>query len=105
MENLMSIVVVVVAVILSLYQMKGKKKASAPGDGERQEPSAMPHRHAREGSHVSYSGKTTHNTKSGSMPHKHEKSHYRSMADASKLPTGYILLNGEPVKVSDLEEK
>ena len=41
----------------------------------------------------------------GTMPHKHEKNHYTSMADASKLPKGYILLNGEPVRVADLEGK
>ncbi len=43
---------------------------------------------------------------SGSMPHKHETKKYTSsMADASKLPPGYILLNGEPVRVADLEGK
>ena len=42
---------------------------------------------------------------SGAMPHKHEKTHYTSMADASKLPPGYILLNGEPVREADLEGK
>lgn len=42
---------------------------------------------------------------SGAMPHKHEKGHYTSMPDVSKLPPGYILLNGEPVRVADLEGK
>ena len=45
------------------------------------------------------------NNNPGAMPHKHEKNHYTAMADASKLPKGYILLNGEPVRVADLEGK
>ncbi len=30
---------------------------------------------------------------------------YTATCDASKLPKGYILLNGEPVRVADLDEK
>ena len=66
--------------------------------------SAMPHVHKPANQYESYS-KKTHNKQSGAMPHKHEKGHYTSMADASKLPPGYILLNGEPVRVADLEGK
>ncbi len=42
---------------------------------------------------------------SSAMPHKHETKHYTATCDASKLPKGYILLNGEPVRVADLDEK
>ncbi len=66
--------------------------------------SSMPHRHKKEGVYETYS-KKTHDTKPGAMPHKHETKHYTSMADASNLPKGYILLNGEPVRVADLEDK
>ena len=66
--------------------------------------SAMPHVHKPANQYETYS-KKTHNRQSGAMPHKHEKGHYTSMADASKLPPGYILLNGEPVRVADLEGK
>ena len=66
--------------------------------------SAMPHQHKPAGKYESYS-KKTHNRQSGAMPHKHEKDHYTSMPDVSTLPPGYILLNGEPVRVADLEGK
>lgn len=66
--------------------------------------SAMPHQHKPAGKYESYS-KKTHNRQSGAMPHKHEKGHYTSMPDVSTLPPGYILLNGEPVRVADLEGK
>jgi hypothetical protein len=46
-----------------------------------------------------------HSKESGSMPHSHKQEKYVSMADASNLPKGYILLNGEPVRVADLEDK
>ena len=105
MESLFTVLVVVIAVLLTVSKKKGVKNTPSSVDNVRQEPSAMPHKHPKEGSHVSFSGKTTHNTKSGSMPHKHEKNKYKSMADASKLPPGYILLNGEPVRVADLEGK
>ena len=68
------------------------------------ENSEMPHRHEKPSVYKSFS-KKTHNTAPGAMPHKHETKHYTSMADASKLPKGYILLNGEPVRVADLDEK
>ncbi len=79
----------------------------SPGSYQQVRPSqssAMPHQHKPAGKYESYS-KKTHNRKSGAMPHKHEKGHYTSMPDVSKLPPGYILLNGEPVRVADLEGK
>jgi hypothetical protein len=65
---------------------------------------AMPHDHRESGTYDTFNRKSIFNT-SGSMPHVHSEGHYTSMADASKLPPGYILLNGEPVRVADLEGK
>jgi hypothetical protein len=65
---------------------------------------AMPHNHRESGTYDTFNRKSIFNT-SGSMPHVHSEGHYTSMADASKLPPGYILLNGEPVRVADLEGK
>jgi hypothetical protein len=79
----------------------------SPGSYQQARPaqsSAMPHQHKPAGKYESYS-KKTHNRQSGAMPHKHEKDHYTSMPDVSTLPPGYILLNGEPVRVADLEGK
>lgn len=64
----------------------------------RSESGSMPHNHRESGVYDSYNRKNARND-SGTMPHKH------SMSDASKLPPGYILLNGEPVRVADLEGK
>ena len=69
-----------------------------------QQSSAMPHTHRKEGHYDTFNKKSIFN-ESGTMPHKHETGHYTSMSDASKLPPGYILLNGEPVRVADLEGK
>ena len=69
-----------------------------------QEPSAVPHVHRAQGQYDTFNKKSIFN-ESGTMPHKHETGHYTSMPDASKLPKGYILLNGEPVRVADLENK
>ncbi len=84
--------------------------ASQPGrqssvmESSRRESSAMPHKHRESGVYDSYNRKSWLNN-SGAMPHKHESGHYTAMMDASKLPPGYILLNGEPVRVADLEGK
>ena len=75
-----------------------------PNAGLFHEPSAMPHEHRKSGVYDTYNKKSWRND-SGTMPHKHEKGHYTSMMDTSKLPKGYILLNGEPVRVADLEGK
>lgn len=98
MEELFSVVVylfVLLGVISTIR--KAAKKGS-------KETSSMPHDHAKPGKYTTYN-KKTHNNKSGSMPHVHENKKYTSMSDASKLPPGYILLNGEPVRVADLEGK
>ncbi len=60
------------------------------------QPGSMPHKH---------DNKKYHNKESGAMDYDRNKAKYRSMADASQLPKGYILLNGEPVRVADLEGK
>ena len=66
--------------------------------------SAMPHEHRQSGVYDTYNRKNGRND-AGTMPHKHDSGHYTSMMDVSKLPKGYILLNGEPVRVADLEGK
>lgn len=66
------------------------------------ESGTMPHKHSEKGVYETFNRR---GNASGTMPHKHETGHYTSMADASKLPPGYILLNGEPVRVADLEGK
>ena len=69
------------------------------------ESSSIPHRHSAPGEYVSFN-KSAKNNSAGTMPHVHETKKYTaSMSDASKLPPGYILLNGEPVRVADLEGK
>ncbi len=77
------------------------------------ESGTIPHSHAEKKFHSVESGSMFrrrengkfHSTESGSMAHDKESGRYRSMADASQLPPGYILLNGEPVRVADLEDK
>ena len=76
-------------------------------------PGTIPHKHETAKYHNAAPGtiphshkeKKFHSTESGSMAHDHFTGKYRSMADASQLPPGYILLNGEPVRVADLEGK
>ena len=99
MEGLLSLavyVVIIAVVIISRKKKFNKINTSNPG--------AMPHQHKSANVYETYNKKSPRND-SGTMPHKHEKNHYTSMADASKLPKGYILLNGEPVRVADLEGK
>lgn len=67
-------------------------------------PSSMAHTHSAPNSHETYNGRMRDNS-TGAQPHVHETRKYKSMADASQLPKGYILLNGEPVRVADLEGK
>ena len=86
--------VIIAFVILAARKKKGTREASS-----------MPHEHAKPGQYVSYNKRNFMNT-AGAQPHVHEAKKYTaSMADASKLPPGYILLNGEPVRVADLEGK
>ncbi len=76
-------------------------------------PGTIPHSHQEKKYHNTESGSMFrkresgkfHSTESGSMAHDRGTGKYRSMADASQLPPGYILLNGEPVRVADLEGK
>lgn len=88
-----------------IKNVRRSRENQMPGAAaQKPEASAMPHKHKREGVYETYSRKT-HNARPGAMPHKHETRHYTSMSDASNLPKGYILLNGEPVRVADLEGK
>ncbi len=87
----------VIVIFIMTYVKKIKKSKSG-------ETSAMPHAHTKPGQHVTFNKKSIFN-ESGAMPHKHETKKYTSMSDASKLPPGYILLNGEPVRVADLDGK
>ena len=88
-----------------IKNVRRNRENQMPGAAaQKPEASAMPHKHKREGVYETYSRKT-HNARPGAMPHKHETRHYTSMSDASNLPKGYILLNGEPVRVADLEGK
>lgn len=109
MESLISIVIYVVILVTVIGYMKKKgtspfykKQTGAMDKGK--ESSSMPHKHRESGVYDTFNRKNKRND-SGAMPHKHEKGHYTSMSDASKLPPGYILLNGEPVRVADLDGK
>ena len=108
-----------VGVIIYVCYYIRKKKNEAQGNGSANgqfgktgqfgqsrtaESGSMAHKHRAAGHYDTYNKKRF-GQESGAMPHKHEKKHYTSMADASKLPPGYILLNGEPVRVADLEGK
>ncbi len=109
MESILSLAVYVVIFIGVIGYMKKKGmpiiEKKQPGAMDRyRESSSMPHKHKESGVYDTYNKKNRKNN-SGTIPHKHEKGHYTSMADASKLPPGYILLNGEPVRVADLEGK
>ena len=85
------------------YATKAKNESSAMG-WSRRESSSMPKGQKKQGKYVTYNKKSFFND-SGAQPHRHETKKYKSMADASSLPPGYILLNGEPVRVADLEGK
>ena len=98
MEGLLSVAIYVVIIVLVIISRKKRVTKINNSVG------AMPHVHKPANVYETYNKKSSRND-SGAMPHKHEKNHYTSMADASKLPKGYILLNGEPVRVADLEGK
>ena len=98
MEGAISVVIYVLIVIGVLISRKKFGTKMTQNEG------AMPHKHKPEGRYDTFNKKSWKH-ESGTMPHKHEKGHYTSMSDASKLPKGYILLNGEPVRVADLEDK
>ena len=97
MAEIFSIAVYLVVIAGFVLAANKKKKA--------RESSSMPHEHSKPGQYVSFNKKNFMNS-AGAQPHVHESRKYTtSMADASKLPPGYILLNGEPVRVADLEGK
>ena len=89
---------------VNTYAPQKQTYNSAPMQARTAQSSAMPHTHRPSGVYDTYNKKSVFND-SGTMPHKHESGHYTSMMDVSKLPKGYILLNGEPVRVADLEGK
>lgn len=113
MEALVTIIFYLAVVLAVVHKIKKKGGIAGAGidrkppqiPGAVKETSAMPHEHRRPGKYDTFSGRKTHSRESGAMPHKHETKKYTSQADASKLPPGYILLNGEPVRVADLEGK
>ena len=79
-----------------------KRESSAMKDNK--ESGAMPHKHEAPDRHVTFNKKSGWNN-IGSMAHRHEERHFTTMPDVTTLPKGYILLNGEPVRVADLENK
>ena len=90
--------------IIRMAKRKNDAKKANGGNTVVRSASSMEHTHREAGYHDTYNKKTRYNT-AGAQPHVHETRKYRSMADASQLPKGYILLNGEPVRVADLEGK
>ena len=110
MEDVFSLlIVVVITIAVCLNRQKKKLREQQPGAAGSTgigipESGSMSHNHRKAGSYDTFNKKRF-GQEPGAMPHKHEKKHYTSMADASKLPPGYILLNGEPVRVADLEGK
>ena len=85
MESIVFILFAVIAMVIVSSSKKGKKEKAANYK-------------------AANSGKI-HNTQSGSMPHEHSNKKFTTLPDVSKLPPGYILLNGEIVRVKDLENK
>ncbi|MBE5843273.1 MAG: hypothetical protein E7302_03700 [Butyrivibrio sp.] len=104
MEDLISLVIWIGILVVIGGRFRKKITGSSAMESSRREASSMPHKHRESGVYDTFNRKSWRND-SGSMPHKHEKSHYTAMMDVSKLPPGYILLNGEPVRVADLEGK
>ncbi len=123
MEELLSLavyVIIIVSVIRTLVKKsknvsnRGKIGKAAGGNGAKAV-SKRPVTSPQKTSSVFGASKPekkydTFNTKkfgreSGAMEHKHETKKFTSMCDASNLPPGYILLNGEPVRVADLENR
>ena len=97
MAELLSIVIYLVVIMGFVFAANKKKQM--------RESSSMPHTHAKPGQYDTFNKKNFLNS-AGAQPHVHESRKYiASMSDASKLPPGYILLNGEPVRVADLEGK
>jgi hypothetical protein len=97
MEGFLSVIIDVVIVVFVVLAISKRNKKG-------KEASSMPAGQRKQGKYVTYNKKSFFN-ESGAQPHVHETKKYKSMSDASKLPPGYILLNGEPVRVADLEGK
>lgn len=112
MEAIITIVFYLLVIGAVVYKIKKKGSIAGAGidrkptqiPGMTKESSSMPHEHRKPGRYDTFNRKGLFND-SGTMPHKHETQKYTSQSDASKLPKGYILLNGEPVRVADLEGK
>jgi hypothetical protein len=102
MEELVGIVFYLVFIVGIVGYIK--KKAIPGSTSGTQGKTGQPVKPAKPVRYDTFNKKSIFN-ESGAMPHKHETKHYTSMSDASKLPPGYILLNGEPVRVADLEGK
>lgn len=104
---------IIISVISTIKNRRKKLPPNSSAGQGRPESGSMPHRHETAKYHNSSSGsmphrhesRKYHNKESGAMDYDRNKARYRSMADASNLPKGYILLNGEPVRVADLEGK
>ncbi len=98
------IYILIFGTILLRVFRTAKKKEDTKGTNIKRQSSSMPHVHSTPGMYKTYTQKS-HNSGKGAMPHKHETKKYTSQIDTSKLPPGYILLNGEPVRVADLENR
>ncbi|MCR5404109.1 MAG: hypothetical protein K6E91_09895 [Butyrivibrio sp.] len=101
MESILSVVIVMIFTVLVMIK---KKDAFRGNKDMNQTSSAMPHKHKPEGHYDTFNKKTKYNT-AGAQPHVHSSMKYKPMPDINTLPKGYILLNGEPVRVADLEGK
>ena len=95
------LIIVIIVVCYVWYSVK-KAKKNAPKQAS--ESSAMPHQHRKPGQYDTHNPKRRDNS-NGTIPHEHATNALRKRVDVASLPKGYILLNGEPVKVSDLENK
>ncbi len=121
MESFIIYAVVLVFIVLKVMgRTSGKntkkvnQKRSTPAPAQRRvqkgaapvprESSAMPHKHNESGVYDSYN-KHKRDNSDGAMPHSHGNALRGPRYDSSKLPKGYILLNGEPVSVKDLENR
>lgn len=122
-EELLSIaiwIIIIGAVLIRNKKTKSQSSNVSPAQNNVRQPSAqnnvwkpsardivmqsssMPHVHKADGVYETYNKKSRRND-SGSMPHEHDRGHYKPMPDVSTLPKGYVLLNGEPVRVADLD--
>lgn len=92
------LIIVIIVICYVWYSVKKAKK------NMQKQSSAMPHEHRKPGQYDTHNPKRRDNS-NGTIPHEHATNALRKRVDVASLPKGYILLNGEPVKVSDLENK